>query len=158
MQVKLQIVSVGNRIILVAAVLRTNWNPIRGTIRLPRWPQWLRTCLPMQADLRDANSIPGSGRSPGGGHGNPCPYSCLEYSMDRGAWQAAVHRVAQSRTRLKRLHAHVCTHVEPSQWDPLTFPESQFDLKSVPVNRTCVLYICSTRKQESCSSCEFLHI
>ena len=38
-------------------------------------------------DARDAGSIPGSGRSPGGGHGNPLQYSCLENPMDRGAWQ-----------------------------------------------------------------------
>ena len=41
---------------------------------------------------------PGSGRYPGGGPGNSLQYSCLENPMDRGAWQAAVHRVAQSRT------------------------------------------------------------
>ena len=48
-------------------------------------------------------SIPGLGRSPGGEHGNPLQYSCLENSMDRGAWRATVHRVAQSRTGRKRL-------------------------------------------------------
>ena len=42
-------------------------------------------------DIRDTGSIPGSGRSPGGGHRNPLQYSCLENPMDRGAWQAAVH-------------------------------------------------------------------
>ena len=47
-------------------------------------------------EARDAGSIPGSGRSPGGEHGNPVEYSCLENPMDRGAWQAIVHRVAQS--------------------------------------------------------------
>ena len=47
-------------------------------------------------DIRDAGSIPGSGRSPGGGHGNPLHYSCLENPMDRGAWRATVHRVAKS--------------------------------------------------------------
>ena len=52
-------------------------------------------------DVRDAGSIPGLGRSPGGGHGNPLQYSCLENPMDRGAWWATVHRVAKSRTRLK---------------------------------------------------------
>ena len=40
-------------------------------------------------DLRDMGSVPGSGRSPGGGDGNPLQYSCLENSMDRGAWQAS---------------------------------------------------------------------
>ena len=54
-------------------------------------------------DIRDSSSIPGSGRSPGGGHGNPLQYSWLEEPMDRGAQQATVHRVAKSRTRLKQL-------------------------------------------------------
>ena len=47
----------------------------------------------------DSDSIPGSGRSPGGGHGNPLQRSCLENPMDRGAWWAAVHRVAESDRR-----------------------------------------------------------
>ena len=42
--------------------------------------------------------IPGSGRSPGGGHGNPLQYSCLENPMNRGAWRATVHGVTQSQT------------------------------------------------------------
>ena len=54
-------------------------------------------------DVKDAGSVPGSGRSPGGGRGNPLQCSCLENPMDRGAWKATVHRVAQSWTRLKRL-------------------------------------------------------
>ena len=49
-------------------------------------------------DIRDAGSIPGSERSPGAGHGNPLQYSCLKTPMDRGAWQATVHRVAKSQT------------------------------------------------------------
>ena len=54
-------------------------------------------------DIRDLGSIIGSGRSPGGGHGNPLQYSCLENPMDREAWQATIHRIAQSWTQLKRL-------------------------------------------------------
>ena len=55
--------------------------------------------LPANAeDIRDVGSTPGSGRSPGGGHGNPLQYSCLENPMDRGAWWAIVHRVAKSQT------------------------------------------------------------
>ena len=50
---------------------------------------------------RDTGSILGSGRSPGGGNGNPLQYSCLENPRDGGAWWAAVYGVAQSRTRLK---------------------------------------------------------
>ena len=49
-------------------------------------------------DRRDAGLTPGLGRSPGGGHGNPLQYSCLENPMDRGALQARVHRVAKSWT------------------------------------------------------------
>ena len=61
--------------------------------------------LPANAgDVRDTGSIPGSGRSPGGGHGNPLQYSCLKNPMNWGAWQAAVHKVAQSQTRLKWFH------------------------------------------------------
>ena len=55
--------------------------------------------LPANAgDARDADSVPGSGRSPGGGNGNPLQYSCLENSMDRGAWQATVHALAELDT------------------------------------------------------------
>ena len=52
-------------------------------------------------DVRDKSSIPGSGRSPGGGHDNPLQYSCLENPMDRGVWQATVHRITKSQTQLK---------------------------------------------------------
>ena len=55
------------------------------------------------ANAGDVGSIPGVGRSPGGGQGNPLQYSCLENPVDRGAWQATVHRVAKGRTRLKLL-------------------------------------------------------
>ena len=57
----------------------------------------------------DIGSIAGSGRSPGGGHDNPLQYSCLESPMDRGAWQATVHRAAKSWAQLKRLSVHVHT-------------------------------------------------
>ena len=54
-------------------------------------------------DIRDAGSITGSGRSPGGGHSNPLQYSCLENLMDRGAWWATVYRITKSQTQLNRL-------------------------------------------------------
>ena len=55
--------------------------------------------LPADAgDTGNIGLIPGSGRSPGGGHGNPLQYSCLENPVDRGAWWATVHGVSQSRT------------------------------------------------------------
>ena len=57
--------------------------------------------LPARAgDVRDVSSIAGSGRSPGGGHGNPPQYACLENPMDKGAWWVTVHRVAKSWTQL----------------------------------------------------------
>ena len=58
--------------------------------------------LPASAgDTRDTGSIPGLGRSPGEGNGNPLQYPCLENPMDRGAWWVTVHRVAKSQTRQK---------------------------------------------------------
>ena len=55
--------------------------------------------LPANAgDTRDTGSIPGLGRSSGGGNGNPLQYSCLENSMDRGAWWVPVRGVAENRT------------------------------------------------------------
>ena len=51
-------------------------------------------------NVGDLGSIPGTGRSPGGGNGNPLQYSCLENPMDRGAWQATVPGVTKSKTRL----------------------------------------------------------
>ena len=56
-------------------------------------------------DVRDSGSIPVSGRCPGGGHGNPLQYLCLENPMDRVVW-AMVHRVTKSWTRLKQLSTH----------------------------------------------------
>ena len=61
-------------------------------------------------DVRNAGWIPGSGRSAGGGHGNPLQCSCLEDSMDIGAWWATVHGVTWSQTRLtEQLSTPSCT-------------------------------------------------
>ena len=57
-------------------------------------------------DTGDISLIPGLGKAPGGGHGNPLQYSCLENPMDREAWQAMVHRVSKSQTQLKRLSVY----------------------------------------------------
>ena len=63
--------------------------------------------LPASAgDAEDVSSIPGSGRSPAEGNGNPLQYSCLENPMDRGTWWATVHGVTKSQTRLKQLGTH----------------------------------------------------
>ena len=62
-------------------------------------------------------SIPGSGRSPGEGYGNPSQYSCLENSMDRGAWQATIHEVAKSWTRLNNwAHTHAIKGEAEEPW------------------------------------------
>ena len=57
-------------------------------------------------DLRDVGSIPGLGRSPGGGHGNPLQYSCLENLIDGGVWQATVHGVRRRQHDRVTEHTH----------------------------------------------------
>ena len=78
-----------------------------------------------EGDIRDRSSIPESGRSSGGGHGNPLQYSCLENPVDRGTWQATVHRVTKSWTGLSgftftfHLHAlekEMATHSSVLAW------------------------------------------
>ena len=61
-------------------------------------------------DVRDADLLPRSWRSPGGGHGNPLQYSCLENPVDRGAWWVPVHGVITSQTWLKQLSMHSQYH------------------------------------------------
>ena len=58
----------------------------------------IKNLLANAGDLRNVGSIPGSGRSPGGGHGNPLQYSCLKSPMDGGAWRATVHRATKNWT------------------------------------------------------------
>ena len=71
--------------------------------------------LPTNAgDVRDKGSIPGSGRSPGGGHGNPLQNSYLDNPVDREVYQATVHRVAKSQTPLKQLSTHAYKKVDLS--------------------------------------------
>ena len=75
---------------------------------LGRYQAWIhRLTFPGSSDgkesacnVGDSGLIPGWGRSPGGGNGNPLQYSCLENPIDRGAWWATVHEVAKSQTRL----------------------------------------------------------
>ena len=69
----------------------------------------VKNLLVNTGDVSDRGSIPGSGRSPGGGHGIPFQYSCLENPMDRGAWWATVHGAAKSWTQLKQPSTHACT-------------------------------------------------
>ena len=81
------------------------------------------------ANAGDADSIPMSGRSPGGGNGTPLQYSCLENPMDRGPWWAMVHTVAKSQTRLQRLSTHSADPTE-SEFSTLF---SSFILKIKPL-------------------------
>ena len=60
----------------------------------------IKNHLANPGDIKDPGSTPGLGKSPGGGHGNPLQYSCLETPMDRGDWWATIHSVAQSWTRM----------------------------------------------------------
>ena len=66
-------------------------------------------------NVGDPGSIPGSGRSPGGGHGTLLQYFCLENSTDRGAWRATVYKVAKSQTRLR---ANTYSQVQRPHWLP----------------------------------------
>ena len=68
--------------------------------------------------MRDVGSFPGSGRPPGGGHGNPLQYSCLENPMDRGVWQATVYRVMKNQKQLKGLSTRVYVLMVLSQFIP----------------------------------------
>ena len=81
----------------------------------------VKNSLANAGDAGDVGSIPGLGRSPRGGHGNPLQYSCLENPMERGAWWAMVHRVAKSQIRLKRLGTHTCSFISVGVLQP-TFP------------------------------------
>ena len=69
----------------------------------------------LSASVGDKGSVPGSGRSPGGGNGNPLQYSRLENPMDREAWQATVHGVAKSWTWLKRVSTHTHLRMKSSR-------------------------------------------
>ena len=73
-----------------------------GNSRTSQVVQVLKDLPAKAGDAEDSGSIPGPGRFPGAGHGNPLQYSCLENPMDRGAWWATVHGVAES-DRLKQL-------------------------------------------------------
>ena len=66
------------------------------TIGLPRWLSGKEYPFANAEDTKDVDLIPGSERSPGEQNGNPLQYSCLENSMDRGAWWATVHGVTKS--------------------------------------------------------------
>ena len=72
--------------------------------RAPLIAQLVKNPPANAGDTGDTGSTPGLGRSPGGGNSNLLQYSCLENSMDRGAWWATVHEVAKSQTQLRDFH------------------------------------------------------
>ena len=92
--------------------------PSMGSHRVGHYWSDLATATAMR--IRDTGSIPGSGRSPGEGNGNPLQYSCLENSMDRGAWQAEVHGVTKSQTQMSK-HAHTCASTHSLSRDQPSF-------------------------------------
>ena len=73
------------------------------------------------SDVRDTGSIPGLGRSPGGGHHNPLQYSCLENPMDRGAWWATVHRVTELDTTEVTEHTPTDYIAQRTQYSVMTY-------------------------------------
>ena len=90
-------------------------------------------------DVRDSGLIPGSGRSPGGGHGNPLQCSCLENPMDRRACWATVHGAAKSWTRPKRLSTHSCQHREK----PETYGSKRKPTSETMLWARCAYLLCA---------------
>ena len=82
------------------------WSGSAGSLRASQVALVVKNPPADAGDKRHAGSIPGSGRSPGGGHGSPLQCSCLENPMHRRAWWATVHGVAKSQTRLNRWSTH----------------------------------------------------
>ena len=116
--------------------------------------------LPANAgDLRDTSFIPGSGRSPGGGHGNLLQYSCLENPMDRGVWRTMVHRVAKSCTWLKQLSNNSSIPLELIEWymKERKYPRNTTESRIINVSPfgltllTLILITSQKNAQELCS-------
>jgi len=89
----------------------THTHNLSFVINIKPQSYWIRAYFPGGSDCEesacnagDANLIPGWGRSPGEGNSNPLQYSCLENSIDRGAWWATVHRVTKRWTQLNDFH------------------------------------------------------
>ena len=91
-----------------------SWYYVSLSISTLGFPRWLSAKEPTCQCGRQRRRalVPGSGRSPGEGSGNPLQYSCLENSMDRGAWWATVHGVTKGQTP----HTHIHTHISMSVW------------------------------------------
>ena len=103
----------------------------RMTLGLPRWFSGKESAYP----CRRHRFIPGSGRSPGKGNGNPLLYSCLGNPIDRGAWRATVHEAAKNRTRLS---TWTCTQART-----MTFQHPRKIREGEKTNTHCHSIICS---------------
>ena len=100
---------------MVQLTFQNSWDQMeaRLLLRASQVALVVKTCLPMQETQEAWVRSLGPEDPTGGRHGNPLQYSYLGNPMDRGAWRATVHRVAQSRIRLKRLSTHACTQTSP---------------------------------------------
>ena len=122
--------------------LTTNWGASQLVLGVKNPPA-------SAGDVRDLGSLPGLGRSPGEGHGNPLQYSCLTNLIDRGT-QATVHRVAKSGTRLKQLSTHVprignleFAFSRKSHWDFHVFGNSVHgDIDFLHLSLTQYFFLC----------------
>ena len=101
-----------NVCILLGHILRTEAPQVVPVVKNP---------TANAGDTRDSGSVPGLGRSTGGRHLNPIQYSCLENSMDRGAWWSTVHRVAKIQTWRKWLSTHTYLGLELGSHDTSIF-------------------------------------
>ena len=108
----------------------------------PRWASQVALVVknpPAKAgDIRDAGLIPGSGRSPGGGHGSPLHYSCLEDPTDREAWWAMVHSVTKTWTWLKRLSTH--THISQADLSQYSIPKMLLGINACAMKDGSMLF------------------
>ena len=106
--------SIFDRYIMNMYIMLFLYNGILHNNEASRWLTEYRIACDAE-DVGDMGSIPGSGRSPGGGHGNPLHYSCLENPMGTGAWWATVHKVAKSWTQLSTAHPHTIMRMDSLQ-------------------------------------------
>ena len=99
-------------------------------------------------DVKDAGSIPGSGRSPGGGNDNPLQYYCLENSVDSGSWWAAVHRDQKESDMTE--HAWVCTELRKMLYLLLLFIMK--DTTQIVKWKRCIRQIVGKRAHSGCAT------